>query len=535
MQFNLADLWECVVDHVPDREAIVCGPRRLTFSQAEERSNRLAHALAARGTGKDDRVGLYLYNGSEYVEGSLAAHKIRAVPINVNYRYVEDELRYLFKDAGLKALVFHREFAPKIAAVRAEFPGLSVFLHVEDGSTADVSALGSMEYEAALAAAPPARDFAERSADDLYVLYTGGTTGMPKGVMWRQEDLFMAALGGGNIGGPPLEKPEEIGPKSCSRPQFIMIPAAPLMHGSAQWAAFIALYSGDKIVIPTGKKFDPDQIWRLVGEEKVNQFALVGDAMARPLAEQLANNPGKYDTSTLFVVGSGGAVFSQAVKKQFLDQLPNAMIFDGFGGSEVGHQGTGTGEAAAPRFRVDDRTGVFDPATMEPIEPGSGKVGRLGKCGNIPLGYWNDPEKTAKTFFTIGGKRWVLPGDMASIEADGTITLFGRESVCINSGGEKIFTEEVEAALRSHDKVFDAIVVGVPDERWGQRVAAVVQARAGEAPTLDELVAHCRTRIAGYKVPRQLHLVNELVRQPSGKPDFKWAKAIATGETPPAR
>ncbi len=535
MEFNLADLWECVVDNVADREAIVCGSRRLTFREADERANRLAHALAARGIGKDDRVGLYLLNGSEYMEGSLAAHKIRAVPINVNYRYAEDELRYLFKDAGLKALIFHREFAPKVAAVRGEFPALAHFIHVDDGSNADVSSIGSAEYESVLAGASPARDFPARSADDLYVLYTGGTTGMPKGVMWRQEDLFMAALGGGNVGGPPLEKPEDIGPKSCSRPQFVMIPAAPLMHGSAQWAAFIALMSGDKIVIPTSKKFDPDLIWRLVGEEKVNQFALVGDAMARPLAEQLAANPGKYDTSTLFVVGSGGAVFSQAVKKQFLDQLPNAMIFDGFGGSEVGHQGTGTGEESAPRFRVDERTGVFDPTTLAPIEPGSGQVGRLGKTGHIPLGYWNDPEKTAKTFFHIGGKRWVLPGDMASIEPDGTITLFGRESVCINSGGEKIFTEEVEAALRSHEKVFDAIVVGVPDERFGQRVAAVVQARPGSAPTLDELVAHCRTKIAGYKVPRQLHLVPEVVRQPSGKPDFKWAKAVATGVAPVAR
>ncbi|MEX0799912.1 MAG: acyl-CoA synthetase [Dehalococcoidia bacterium] len=539
MEFNLADLLESVADAVPDRTALVCGDRRLTFAQLDERATRMAHHLSDSGIGSGDHVGLYLYNCTEYLEASLAAWKIRAVPININYRYVEEELRYLFDNADLAALVHHREFAPRISAVVGEVPSLRTFVAVDDDSGVDTSALGSADYDAALAAASARRDFAPRSGDDLYILYTGGTTGMPKGVMWRQEDLFFAALMGGNPYGATPERPEQVGENAAGRGEMAMLPAAPLMHGAAQWAALIGLFQGGKIVLTAGKSFDPDRIWRLIGEEKVNSMAIVGDAMGRPLAEALERSPGVYDTSTLRVIGSGGATYSEGVKAQLKENLPTVILMDTFGGSEGGNQGQGVaadtpGTAPGPRFRADATTAVLD-ENMKPLAPGCGVVGLLARKGRIPLGYYKDAEKTARTFVEANGERWVVSGDMAAIEGDGTITLLGRGSNCINSGGEKVFPEEVEAALRSHPAVFDAIVVGVPDERWGERVTAVVAPREGEAPTLEELDAHCRTKVAGYKVPRGLHMVDAIQRQPSGKPDYRWARAVATGEAAEAR
>lgn len=534
MEFNLADLFEGVADAIPDREALVCGDRRLTYAGLDERATRLACYLQSQGIGEGDHVGLYLYNGTEYMEASLAAFKVRAVPININYRYVEEELRYLFDNADLVGLVHHREFAPRIAAVAGETPALRAFVSVEDGSRADLSATGSADYEEALAGSPPERDFPPRSPDDLYILYTGGTTGMPKGVMWRQEDLFFSALMGGNPYGPAPERPEQVAENAARSAGMTMLPVAPLMHGAAQWAAFIGLFGGGKIVLTYGRHFDPEQVWRLVQDEGVNSIAIVGDAMARPLAEALKQARDSYDLSTLRIIGSGGALFWEGVKQELRDLLPNIVLMDNFGGSEGGHQGTGVGtggpDRSSPRFRADATTSVLGD-DLRPVEPGSGRAGMLARCGRIPLGYYKDPEKTARTFVDVDGVRWVLPGDMALIEADGTITLLGRGSSCINSGGEKIFPEEVESAVRSHPAVFDALVVGVPDARWGERTVAVVQPRPGAALTLDELDAHCRTKLAGYKVPRELHLVEQIQRHPSGKPDYAWARAIATGST----
>jgi acyl-CoA synthetase (AMP-forming)/AMP-acid ligase II len=313
-----------------------------------------------------------------------------------------------------------------------------------------------------------------------------------------------------------------------------MLPAAPLMHGAAQWAAFIGMLGGGKIVISPSKKFDPELIWTLVQDEQVNTIAIVGDAMARPLAEALAKPGASYDTSSLRVVGSGGATYSEGVKAQLREQLPTTIFMDSFGGSEGGNQGQGVdantpGTAPGPRFRADASTAVLD-ENNKPLTPGSGVIGMLARKGRIPLGYYKDPVKTAATFIEADGVRWVVSGDMAAIEADGTITLLGRGSNCINTGGEKVFPEEVESALRSHPGVFDAIVVGVPDERFGERVAAVVHPRSDAELTLEDLVAHCRTKVAGYKVPRELHLTEEIQRQPSGKPDYKWAKKVATGD-----
>ncbi len=530
MEFNLADLFEAVTDAVPEREALICGEGRQTYAQLDERATRLANHLASAGIKHGDHVGLYLHNCAEYMEASLAAFKIGARAININYRYVEEELRYLFDNADLAALVHHREFAPRIAAVAREMPLLKHFIVVEDGTDADCSALGSVEYEQALAAASAERKFAPRSADDIYILYTGGTTGMPKGVMWRHQDLFFAALSGGNPYGPPPQKPEDVAENARNRGELVMLPAAPLMHGAAQWAALIGMFQGAKIVLAPGRKFDPHQIWSLVQAEKVNSIAIVGDAMARPLAEALHEPGVSYDLSSLRVLGSGGAMFTEAVKQQLLAKLPTVVLMDNFGGSEGGHAGAGVPPAgpgqAGPRFRGDGTSVVLD-ENLQPLPPGTGVVGRLARKGRVPVGYYKDAEKTAATFIEVNGERYAMAGDMATVEADGTIILLGRGSTSINSGGEKIFPEEVEAALKSHPAVFDAVVVGVPDKRWGERVTAVVQPREGMTPTLEELDSHCRTKVSGYKVPRELHLVAQIQRQPSGKPDYKWAKVTA--------
>ncbi len=533
--FTFADTFEVVADTVPDTTAIVTEDRRLTYAEVDERATRLAHVLAERGVGAGDHIGLYLYNGTEYVEAMLAAWKIRAVPVNVNYRYVEEELVYLFDDADLVAVIHHQEFTPTLAAVVHEVPGVHTFLCVADESGADLAGLETEDYEAALAAASTERDFSERSGDDLYVLYTGGTTGMPKGVMWRQEDIFFAAMDLSAMGlAEPPASPEALADRvKETAGTLTMATAAPLMHGAAQWAAFICFHQGNTLVLASSRKFDPAAIWHMVEREKVTTMTVVGDAMARPLADELEANPDKYDLSSFFALGSGGAILSAGVKEQFTRVRPDLIITDAFGASETGANGGGIGmsDEGHPRFAVNDSTAVLD-EEHRPVAPGSGVKGMLARSGRIPLGYYKDEEKTARTFVhDPDGRRWVIPGDFATVEADGTITLFGRGSVSINSGGEKIFPEEVEAALKSHPAVFDAVVVGVPDERFGQRVAAVVAPRPGETPTLEELAEHARTKIAGYKVPRELHLVDAVTRSPSGKADYRWAKSVATGES----
>jgi 3-oxocholest-4-en-26-oate---CoA ligase len=528
MEYNLADLWETVVDTVPDREALVCGDRRLTYAAADERINRLAHALAARGVKAGDHVGLYLYNGTEYLEGMLAAYKLRAVPVNVNYRYVESELRYLLDDSDATAVIFHREFAPKLTAIRDELPDLQVFLSVEDGSGADLGPLGARDYETALAASAPERDFPARSADDLYILYTGGTTGMPKGVMWRHEDIFFGAFGGGGLGN-PITRPEEIAERA-RHGTTRCLPACPFMHGTAHWMAFLTLYTGGTVIISPDRSLDPVRVWTLVAAEHVTFLVIVGDAMGRPLVEALDALPADVDVSGLAVLLSGGAILSPSVKQELTKRLPGTLVIDGFGSSEAGGQGqmvvTADGEpSSVPRFVVDDQTTVLTDG-LKPAEVGVG--GKLARSGHIPLGYYHDPVKSAATFPVVDGVRWSVPGDHARREADGTISVLGRGSVSINSGGEKVYPEEVEGALKAHPDVFDAVVVGVPDERWGERVVAVVEPRDGRGVTLDEVVTEARQHVAGYKVPRQLVLVDHIERSPSGKPDYRWAKRVAT-------
>jgi acyl-CoA synthetase (AMP-forming)/AMP-acid ligase II len=540
MEFNLADLFEVVVDAVPDREAIVAGDRRLTYRELDERVNRLAHHLTANGVGAGDHVALYLYNGSEYLEGMLAAYKLRAVPINVNYRYVQEELRYLLDDSDAVAVVVNAEFTPTLAGVRDDLPELRTVVVVADATDTDAtdtdaidpdrSTGGSdaVEYEDALAAASPRRDFGPRSADDLYILYTGGTTGMPKGVMWRHEDIFFGAFGGGGIDN-EVSRPEELAERAREG-RTRCLPACPLMHGTAHWMAFLTLYGGGTVVMSPDRHLDPIRLWELVAREQVNFLVIVGDAFARPLVEALDSLDATVDVTGCSVILSGGAILSPTVKHALAERLPGSLIVDGYGSSESGGQGqsvtvAGSEVSELQRFMVNDETRVLD----DELRPAPvGVVGRLARRGRIPVGYYKDEQKTAATFPIVDGVRWSVPGDHARTEADGSITLLGRGSVSINTGGEKVYPEEVEAALKGHPDVFDAVVVGVPDERFGERVVALIQARPGRTPTFEMLDAHVRTRVAGYKAPRHIVLVDVVVRSPSGKPDYRWGKSTAS-------
>jgi acyl-CoA synthetase (AMP-forming)/AMP-acid ligase II len=532
MEFNLADLFEAAVDAYPERQYLVADGKRRTYAEMEARANQLAHHLAAQGIGPGDHVGIYAYNSVEWVETAWAVFKLRAVWININYRYVKDELRYLLTNANLQALVYQREFSPLVAALLPELPLLRHVIVIEDGSDVE-PAPGAVAYEDALAGESEVRDFGPRSADDLYILYTGGTTGMPKGVVWRHQDVFYA-LGGGTD---PVTNTRMTDPKALIEKGagggMVHLPIAPLMHGATQWAVMGQSFVGSKVVLIA--KFEPDEVWRLVGAEGVNSVMITGDAMGKPLVEQLDEPAAaSYDLSSLLAVVSSAALFSAPVKDQFFERLPHIVITDAVGSSEGGNNGMtvvtagNTAMKSGPTIHLLGETVVFD-ENLELVPPGSGVIGKIARSGDIPVGYYNDPKKTAEVFIQVRGTRYVMPGDWATVEEDGSITLLGRGSIVINSGGEKIFPEEVESAVRSHPDVMDAIVCGAPDERWGQTVAAIVQPRVGhEAPSLESLQEHCRTSIAGYKLPRRLHVVDAVERSPSGKPDYQWAAAIVT-------
>ncbi|MGI9286519.1 MAG: acyl-CoA synthetase [Pseudomonadales bacterium] len=536
-EFNLATMFEMGVDAYGDHEYLVVEGKRATYTEMEVRANRLAHHLAEHGVGKDDHVGIYAYNCMEWVETLWAVFKLRAVWININYRYVEDELAYIFDNADLKAMVFAREFAPRIANVHDALPLLNHLVVLEDDSAADLCGLEAIPYEEALASGSPQRDFGPRSGDDLYMLYTGGTTGMPKGVIWRHEDVFFS-LGGGidPLTNEKVSSPEEMIDKA-SNAEFVpsMMSLAPLMHGASQWSVMGGAFAARKNILVAN--FDPVSAWQLVEEEKVNGLFVTGDAMARPLVEVLLSDDHTFDTSSLFLMISSAAVLSPSVKDQLLDYFPNLVLADSIGSSESGangavmvQKGQTQTKGGGPTVSPVSGTVVLD-ENLNEMQPGTGVVGKVARKGNIPLGYFKDEQKTAETFVTAtNGTRYSVPGDFALLETDGTITLLGRGSVSINSGGEKIYPEEVEGAVKAHADVYDCIVVGVPDEKWGSRVAAVVQPREGTTPELQSIQDQCRKKIAGYKVPRELHVVGQILRAPSGKPDYRWAKQIALGE-----
>jgi 3-oxocholest-4-en-26-oate---CoA ligase len=535
--FNIADLYESLAAAVPERIALVSGGRRLTFAQLDERADRLASVLRGRGIGAGTHVGLHLYNGTEFVESMLACFKLRAVPINLNYRYVAAELRPLCDDADLVAVITQRDLLRVVAeAVRGLRAARTVLaVDSEPGESVDLNSYGleARDYHAALSAATPHRNYEPRSNDDRWIIYTGGTTGKPKGVIWRHEDIFFAGLQGGRPGGDPVTTPQQVveharDPDNAMR----LLPAAPFIHGAAQLGAWICLFTGGTLVLQPGRSFDARRCAELIGEERLTTITLVGDAMARPLADALSTK--RYSADSLVAIASAGAILSPAVRDRLQELLPDTLILNNFGSTETGHQGSAfpgseTGADGRPSFMMDEHSLVLD-EEFRPIAPGTPGLGRLARGGHLPLGYYKDEAKTAERFITVDGRRYAIPGDMATVEADGRITVYGRGSNCINTGGEKVFPEEVEEALKAHPDVFDALVVGIADERWMQRVAAVVQARPGRQPTLADLQSHCRTLLAGYKVPRQLTLVASVARQPSGKPDYAWARDVIAAE-----
>ncbi|MET8775989.1 acyl-CoA synthetase [Nocardia sp. NPDC004654] len=533
MSHNIADLVEHAIDLMPDRVALADDGREVTYAQLEERANKLAHYLLEHGVQPGDKVGIYSRNTIEAVEAMVAVFKARAVMINVNYRYVENELQYIFDNSDMVALIHERRYSDKVAAVRAASSQLRTVIVVDDDTTGTIpTAADSVEYEAALAQSSGARDFGERSPDDLYMLYTGGTTGMPKGVMWRQEDVWRVLGGGINfLTGEYVPDEWDLAKLGAANPPMTRFPIPPMIHGGSQWATFQSLFGGGKtVMIP---EFTGHGVWQHIDRHGINLIFITGDAMARPMLDALIEgNPetGKpYDLSTLFAIASSAALFSPAIKEKLLDLLPNRMITDSIGSSETGFGGLsmvtkGEAHTGGPRVKIDASTEVLDEAG-NPVVPGSGQIGILARKGHIPLGYYKDEAKTAATFKEFNGIRYSIPGDYARVEEDGTVTMLGRGSVSINSGGEKIFPEEVEGALKSHPEIFDALVVGVDDDRWGQRVVAVVQCRGDNRPTLEDLRPVLTKEIAPYKLPRSLWYVEEIKRSPAGKPDYRWAKA----------
>ncbi|MEU5877172.1 acyl-CoA synthetase [Spirillospora sp. NPDC047279] len=518
--YNLADLLEILAEAGPDRPALVAGDERRTYKELNERASRVGHHLAAAGVQAGEHVAILAYNRAEWIESMLGIFKIRAVPIPVNFRYVAAELHHVLSDSDSVALIGERSLLEKVEEIRGDLPELRHVVVIEDGSGAEIP--GAVEYEAALSEGSSSDDFPPRSSDDRYVMYTGGTTGFPKGVEWRCEDIFFGALGGGNVLGDPITSPEAIA-ANAEQPPMAVLDCAPVMHGAGQWVAFMGLFSGAKVVLYTDHAFDPARALGLLAAEQANVMMLVGDVMARPVAKELGN--AEYDTSSLFAIASGGAPLTDGAKEELTAHLPAVMFLDNYGASETGATGPSVGgKDGTARFMMKPEVTVLD-EDLRPVKPG--EIGKLARRGHIPLGYYNDPKKTATTFFTdADGTRWSVPGDFATLEDDGTITLLGRGSLVINTGGEKVYPEEVEVALKDHPDVYDVVVVGLPDERFGQRVAAVVAPRPGTAPALEDLVEHCRGRLAGYKLPRRLQLVDEVQRTAVGKSDYKWAKGV---------
>jgi 3-oxocholest-4-en-26-oate---CoA ligase len=518
--YNLADLLEILAAAGPDRPALVAGTERRTYRELNERASQVGHHLAAAGVRPGEHVAILSWNRAEWIETMLGIFKIRAVPIPVNYRYVAAELRHVLADSDSVALVGERSLLAEVEEIRAELPRLRHVVVLEDGGDNEVA--GSVRYADALKDVSPADDFPERSSDDRYIIYTGGTTGYPKGVEWRCEDIFFGALGGGNVLGDPITSPEAIA-ANAGQPSTAVLDCAPVMHGAGQWVAFMGLFSGSKVVLYTEHAFDPATALNILAAEQANVLMLVGDVMARPVAKELAKSD--HDTSSLIAVASGGAPLTEVAKDELRAQLPNVMFLDNYGASETGACGPSIGgKEGTARFMMKPGITVLD-EDLKPVRPG--ELGRLARSGHIPLGYYNDPDKTASTFFTDAeGTRWSVPGDFASLEEDGTIVLLGRGSLVINTGGEKVYPEEVEVALKDHPDVYDCVVVGLPDERFGQCVAAVVAPRPDTRPTLEELTEHCRGRLAGYKLPRRLRLVPEVQRTAVGKSDYKWARSV---------
>ncbi|MGH7023845.1 MAG: acyl-CoA synthetase [Caulobacteraceae bacterium] len=528
--WNYADIWERIAAAVPERAALIQGERQVSWSAFDARANGLARALLDAGLTRQAKVAAYLYNAPEYLETYFAAFKAGLVPVNTNYRYVADELVYLFDNADAEAVVFHAAFTPMVEQIRGRLPQVKLWIALAQPGwpvpdfAANYAELA--ERDVGRVEAPWGR-----SGDDLLILYTGGTTGMPKGVMWRQDDLFNVLGAGGNLllEIPPLADLDEAATRAAAAAPVLNIAAAPLMHGTAQFTALMSLTNGGTVAALPSARFEAMEFWTEVERLRAGSAAIVGMAFAQPMLEALDANPGRWDLSSLIRLGSSGTVWSMENKQGLLRHIPQMGIFDSLGSSEAVGLGASASAAGATaetaKFMLGMNTAVFTEDRRR-VEPGSGERGLLATSGFLPVGYYKDPEKTARTFWEVEGRRWSVPGDFATVEADGSFRLLGRGSQVINTGGEKVFPEEVEEAIKLHPHVRDAAVVGVPDPRFGERICAVVEPMDGQTPTLEALTAHVRERLAGYKVPREL-VISSVHRAANGKLDYKAMRALA--------
>ncbi len=522
--WNFAEIWEVVASQIPDAPAQMHGDRVDSWATFDRRANGIAHHLLSAGAQEQDKVAQYLYNDPAYMESMFGAWKAGLVPVNTNYRYADDELVYLWDNADAVAVVFHGSFAENIERIRDRVPKVATWLWVDDGSGPCPS--WATPYDEAAeshhgrVAAPWGRD-----GDHLYMLYTGGTTGMPKGVMWRQDDLIrnIVALGSNpRYGQDPVDY--QVTRELVNGPGMVSVPACPLMHGTGCMTQLIALAGGGCVVTLEGRNLDVDELFSTIERRKGNTTAIVGDAFAKPMLRALDAEPDRWDLSSLFLFTSSGVMFSEASKQGLIRHLPHSMIVDAFSSSEavgMGQSVSAAGaEASTAKFTVGANTKVFTEDLRE-VAPGSGETGRVAVGGHQPIGYYKDPEKTAATFLTVDGKRYSMPGDFATVEADGSITLLGRGSVCINTGGEKVFPEEVEEVLKVHEHVRDAVVVGVPDEKFGEAITAVVELAPGTELDEPMLIAHVKAKLASYKAPKRVLQVETIGRAPNGKVDYR--------------
>ena len=537
MTFNLATVNEAVAEAVADRDAIVFRDRRITYRQLTERTRRFANFLIGHGLGAhterdgladwesgQDHLGIYLYNGNEYLEAMLGAFKARVAPFNVNYRYVDEELVYLLNDAGTKALVFHSSLADHVAAIRDQVPTLEVLIQVNDEPRPLLE--GAVEFESALASSSPEKPELDWRREDLYILYTGGTTGMPKGVLWTQSDILVASLGARRTNGEVIDDLDGFVARAQASHRKTL-PAPPFMHGAGHWSSFQAFHTGGTVVIQDEvKRFDAAGVVESIEREGVNILMLVGDAFGRPLVDALRDSGAT--CPTLRNVITGGAIMTAKLKSELIDLLPHVNIIDTAGSSETGGQASHTSNAkvgaATGKFRLSPHNAVLNDNMTRILEPGHDGLGWWARAGNIPLGYLGDEDKTRRTFPVVAGVRYSVPGDKVRLLDDNTLELHGRESVTINSGGEKIFAEEVEHAIKHHPDVYDAVVAGRPSERWGNEVVAIVQTKSGLKVTEESLLTECAKHIARYKLPKAFVFMDQILRSPNGKADYRWAK-----------